>query len=380
MPSPNHHLLEHPVVQSFRPPSRACNRGRYLGLVPALLWLLMIIWVSPATAQWQTWQIDETGTRVLRYLPAQIGDGPLPVVIFFPGSGTEPELWQPQLQPAADQAGVVLLLPRAIDLISFGIGADELTVDAALERLRQEVEVDERRIAVAGHSAGGAYAVVYALARASKVSGVFALGSPFRIVMELADPDYTPPVRFYYGTQDPNYQAARPAMVDQLERLGVTVESEIGFGLGHSEWPATTLGDGFAFLAGQTYGTPGGCEPSATTLCLRQGRFAVSADWTTPAGATGNARVATARTAESGLLTFFNAANWELQVKVLDGCAVNGHFWVFAAGTTDVGFELTVMDLEGGTQTSYLHNPGVVAETIVDIEAFACASFLYEAQ
>ena len=195
-------------------------------------------------------------------------------------------------------------------------------------------------------------------------------------MLQLADPDYIPPVRFYYGTQDPNYSQAQPAMVDQLQRLGVEVETEIGFGLGHSEWPPNTLGNGFVFLADQVYGTPGGCLPSDTTLCLRQGRFAITAGWTTSLGETGTARIGSARTEESGLLTFFSPNNWELQVKVLDGCAVNGFFWVFAAGTTDVGFELKVADLQSTAQTSdeqiYLHSPGSVAETIVDIEAFPC--------
>ncbi len=383
MPNPSHHRFC-PHTVPIAPTGRSSGRGSKLWAAVLVSWLTMVGWAYSASAQWQTWQVEETGTRVLRYLPEQVGDGPLPVVIFFPGSGTSPEPWQPQLQPAADQAGVALLVPRAIDLISFGIGADERTVELALDRLRQEVDIDERRIAVAGHSAGGAYAVVYALARASRVSGVFALASPFRIVLQVSDPDYTPPVRFYYGTQDPNYIQARPAMVDQLERLGVEVETEIGFGLGHSEWPPNTLGDGFVFLADQIYGTPGGCLPSETTLCLRQGRFGVTAGWTTSEGETGEARVGSARTAESGLLTFFSPDNWELQVKVLDGCGINGFFWVFAAGTTDVGFELKVVDLQstdpqGEREQIYLHSPGTVADTIVDIEAFPCAEPLLPA-
>ena len=34
----------------------------------------------------------------------------------------------------------------------------------------------------------------------------------------------------------------------------------------------------------------------------------------------------------------------EMAEKVVDGCAVNGRFWVFAGGATDVGVKLTVHD------------------------------------
>ncbi|MCB1036620.1 MAG: hypothetical protein KDD47_22535, partial [Acidobacteria bacterium] len=46
----------------------------------------------------------------------------------------------------------------------------------------------------------------------------------------------------------------------------------------------------------------------------------------------------------------------ELQVKVLDGCRQNGHFWVFLAGTTNREFTLNIEDLETGSQWQH-HNP-----------------------
>ena len=36
--------------------------------------------------------------------------------------------------------------------------------------------------------------------------------------------------------------------------------------------------------------------------------------------------------------------NIEVFAKVLDGCAVNGHYWVFVGGLTDVEVELAVVD------------------------------------
>jgi hypothetical protein len=52
-------------------------------------------------------------------------------------------------------------------------------------------------------------------------------------------------------------------------------------------------------------------------------------------------------TGESGYFWFFDSGNVEVTVKVLDGRAVNGHFWVFVASMTDTPFTLTLTDLGG---------------------------------
>ncbi len=58
-------------------------------------------------------------------------------------------------------------------------------------------------------------------------------------------------------------------------------------------------------------------------------------------------------TADSGYFWFFDPDNVEIVAKALDGCAVNGHFWFFAAGLTNLEVELTVTDLETGAVNSY---------------------------
>ncbi len=40
----------------------------------------------------------------------------------------------------------------------------------------------------------------------------------------------------------------------------------------------------------------------------------------------------------SVIWAFFTPDNWELQVKVLDRCAGNGHFWVLASASTNVEY------------------------------------------
>jgi hypothetical protein len=47
-------------------------------------------------------------------------------------------------------------------------------------------------------------------------------------------------------------------------------------------------------------------------------------------------------TGDTGGFWFFDEDNVELMVKVLDGRRVNGHWWVFYAGLSDVEYTLTV--------------------------------------
>ncbi|MCB1054869.1 MAG: hypothetical protein KDD11_05075 [Acidobacteria bacterium] len=101
----------------------------------------------------------------------------------------------------------------------------------------------------------------------------------------------------------------------------------------------------------------GACTPSATTLCLLDGRFALELTWSDQRrpGRTGDG-MAVPGTDRAGFFWFFRDANLELMVKVLDGRAVNGHFWVFYGSLTDVEFDLTVTDTSTGIAKTY-HNP-----------------------
>ncbi len=114
----------------------------------------------------------------------------------------------------------------------------------------------------------------------------------------------------------------------------------------------------------------GSCTPAADTLCLQDGRYAVSVDWTNREGDTGEGSVAPPRADDSGLFWFFSETNWELLVKVLDACTSNGHHWVFAASATDVGFDLQVRDTVTGQVRRYTHTAGAPARALADVTAF----------
>ena len=118
-------------------------------------------------------------------------------------------------------------------------------------------------------------------------------------------------------------------------------------------------------------GQSGACMANETTLCLQNGRFKVQVYWTTQFGTSGPGHVVPVGTSDSGLFWFFNGDNWEMLLKVLDGCAVNDHYWVFFAATTNVGFTLTVTDTEAPAQKVYVNPLGHRADAVTDTAAFA---------
>jgi hypothetical protein len=117
------------------------------------------------------------------------------------------------------------------------------------------------------------------------------------------------------------------------------------------------------------YVVAGTCAGSGTALCL-EGDFRASILFVDGAGEE-RAAVASELTANTGTFTFFDAANVEVVLKVLDGCVVNQRQWVFAAGLTDVAVELTVSHMPSGETRTYLNQAGQAFAPVQDTGAFA---------
>lgn len=122
------------------------------------------------------------------------------------------------------------------------------------------------------------------------------------------------------------------------------------------------------------------CLASSTTLCLDDQpgdqRWQIAATFATAtSGGAGQAiGLASLGISHGGLFWFFNGANPEILIKVLDGCALNQHFWVFSSATTNVGFKVTVTDTHGGRSNVYSNENGTAAAPIQDTSAFACTA------
>lgn len=314
---------------------------------------------------WHTFALPETGSRALLYVPPGLAPGPAPAVVFLHGQGGDPAGWISELEPVADELGIVLLLPKSDASIGWGVGADDVVLEEALTRLRAEVEVDPARLGIAGFSAGAAYAIEYAYSVRSPFVAVFAHSSPYRTVVRLADPVGPPPLRLHYGSHDPNYvNGASGLLTTMLAGRGVAVTSELAPGYDHGSWDPESFRDGFAFLVGRP-APP--CLPGGDALCLRGGRFRVEAAWNT--GEASGVAHGVELSDESGTFWFFSAENLELDVKVLDGCALNGRHWVFAAGLTNVGVTLTVTDTASGERAEYRNPRGTAYAPVQDTDA-----------
>lgn len=142
--------------------------------------------------------------------------------------------------------------------------------------------------------------------------------------------------------------------------------------------------DGAPSLSGAVYGSdvlkpravtwhaPSSCSSDVGVLCLRDGDFELEVTWFDGKGGSGRGTAVVDRSFDSGEFWFFNAQNRELLTKVLDGCELNGHYWVSLAGTTDLELELTVHDRRTGADRRYSNAAGQPLATVLDLEAFPC--------
>ncbi|MEM7355207.1 MAG: CHRD domain-containing protein, partial [Acidobacteriota bacterium] len=123
------------------------------------------------------------------------------------------------------------------------------------------------------------------------------------------------------------------------------------------------------YPGGEIRGQIAGCFAGPDSLCLNDQRFQVEVDWQT-AGENGIGKSIEVRE-DTGLFYFFSEPNIELAVKVLDGCDINGYYWVFAGGLTDQGVDITVTDTLTGQVQTYSNELGTAFEPIRDTSAFA---------
>lgn len=117
----------------------------------------------------------------------------------------------------------------------------------------------------------------------------------------------------------------------------------------------------------------GPCAPSNSDLCLVSSRFRITLAAKDPrSGKTGEG-FSIPYNSNNGFFAIpgltNDTSNFEVFVKVLDGRAVNGKFWVFYGGLTDFEYTITVTDTESGQQKQYV-KPGLQFTGGADTSAF----------
>ncbi|HEV7535648.1 MAG TPA: ELWxxDGT repeat protein, partial [Acidimicrobiia bacterium] len=110
------------------------------------------------------------------------------------------------------------------------------------------------------------------------------------------------------------------------------------------------------------------CQPGDTRLCLAGGRFQVEIAWQDFQGHTGVGHTLPL-TADTGAFWFFDPANVEVIVKVLDARSLNQAFWVFYGALSNVQYSLTVTDTQTGLTRRY-DNPAGQLASVGDTDGF----------
>jgi len=126
-------------------------------------------------------------------------------------------------------------------------------------------------------------------------------------------------------------------------------------------------------------GAGGPCVPGPTTACIgTAGRFKVEGymkDFAVPpnqfplsVAQLGSDEVVSD---DSAVMYAFSSANWELLIKVLNGCGLSNTYWVFYAATTNAEYVINVTDTQAGITKTYTNPAGVVSPAVTDTSAFA---------
>jgi hypothetical protein len=125
----------------------------------------------------------------------------------------------------------------------------------------------------------------------------------------------------------------------------------------------------FSNTAAATTGTGAapGCATAGPAVCLIGNRFQVEVDWRT-ATQSGHGTL-TRQSDESATVWFFDAANTELIVKVLDGRPLNNAFWVFSGALSDVEYWIKITDIQTA-QVRVWHNRSGQTRGLADTQAF----------
>ena len=265
----------------------------------------------------------------------------------------------PVLYPEGDGAVVFS------DLRFTDVGVFAQRLDAAGTSVGQAVEIggavyDSRTLGVAVDGTGRAFVVWNVLEGnvGARIHGRLLDRSWHPLGGELA-----------VSVGDVGFEDQEPAVAADASGGFVTVWSDGGQFNIFPFLPVLPGKDGSQFgVFGQLLGDPE-CVADSEVLCLGEDdRFRVKVSWKIPSGDTGTGH-ARRLTADTGALWFFGPDNLELMIKVLDGRAVNGHFWVFYGALSNVEYTITVTDGATGKVKTYHNPPGQLASR-ADTSAF----------
>jgi glucose/arabinose dehydrogenase len=268
-----------------------------------------------------------------------------------------------------------VLSPVLPGLTTFGEGADGeiyLAAGAVLYRLAgpAQTEAGTLQLTAAGFTAAEGEAATVTVSRTGGSDGAVSVDYATADGTASAPGDYLATSgTLSWGDGDGAVKSFAVQLVDDVaiegdESLTVTLSAPGGGAALGNRTAATVVVEDDDVAAEP-------CVASATTLCLNGGRFRVDVAWLNFQGNSGFGQ-AVPLSGDAGYFWFFDPDNPEIFVKVLDACVPPfNHYWVFAAGLTDVETTLTVIDTATGDLKRYDKPLGEGFAPIRDTTAFA---------
>lgn len=128
---------------------------------------------------------------------------PTPLMVLFHGGGGSAEKILPVMRDHATEHHFLLLVPQSLmptwDIVIAGNGPDRERLDGALCEVASRFTLDPLRLAFAGHSDGGSYALSNGLCNGDIVSHVLAFSAGFMTVLHQ---EGAPSIFIAHGTKD----------------------------------------------------------------------------------------------------------------------------------------------------------------------------------
>jgi hypothetical protein len=117
-------------------------------------------------------------------------------------------------------------------------------------------------------------------------------------------------------------------------------------------------------------------QATGAKLELLAGRFSATLSWTdATARPPLSAQPVVSPVGNSGAFWALRPEDWEVTLRLVDGCDRNGFFWVLASGYSRLGTELEITDTWTGTKKTYRKEVGRLFKPIQDRQAFdTCAA------
>lgn len=115
-----------------------------------------------------------------------------------------------------------------------------------------------------------------------------------------------------------------------------------------------------------------GMGPGVVGFCWLGGRFRVQVQVDDPLAGPPFLARPVQRTRDSVLFSFFEDDNWEVLVKLVDGCAVNGRYWFFVSASTSLSYHLSIEDCNSQS-LAFETVGGAASDGFADLQTFSDA-------